>query len=78
MSAELKVLDINNLTDVVHMMRVIADRIENGEYGDMEEIKGVVVVIRTGDNITTSSFGLQSDYYYTLATLALAQHDMME
>ena len=78
MSVEVAVLDTYNYADIPEMLRVIAAEIENGEHGGLDDIKNVVVLIRGQCHINYRSVGPQSDYYYTLATLALAQHDMME
>lgn len=77
MSCEIAQLQVNNLTDIPHMLRVIAGQIESGEYTS-DEIRNVVIVVRDECGVKVSSVGVQFDYYYTLATLALAQHDMME
>ncbi len=74
MSAKLVDIGRINLADVPAMLRRMAEQIENGEMG---EPRTVVVVVDDGCKTIVSSCGPASDYHYTMATLAIAQIQMV-
>ena len=70
MTAELYVLPVGNLKDVAKQLRVIADGIDGGEYGNVTE--GALVL-----NGSIDVFGLgQADSTTTHYLLARAQRKM--
>jgi hypothetical protein len=71
MSAKIVEIGKDNLANVPEMLRKIADRIEAYEY--MDDIQTAIVITSDGCSTIVSSCGPASDYHYTLATLLLAQ-----